>query len=55
VAPAIRKWELQFSVSIVPPGDAEAWLSENGMVIFKFWATGFPSVHCFSGNNPAAR
>jgi hypothetical protein len=55
VAPAIRKWGLQVSVSIVPPGDAEAWLSENGMVIFKFWASGFPSVHCFSGNNPAAR
>jgi len=55
VATAIRKWGLHYSVSVVPPGNAETWLSENGMVIFKFWATGFPSVRRFSGNNPAAR
>jgi uncharacterized membrane protein len=55
VATAIRKLGLHFSVSSVPPGDAEVWLSANGMVVFKFWATDFPSVHRFSGNNPAAR
>jgi len=55
VATAIRTFGLHYSVSVVPPGDAQAWLSENGMVLFKFWATGFPSVHCFSGNNPASR
>src|SRR5882757_1052120 len=55
VATAIGTFGLHYSVSIVPPGDAESWLRENGLVVFKFWATGFPSVHRFSGNNPAAR
>jgi len=55
VVRAVGKFGLRFSVSIVPAGDAEAWLSENGMVVFNFWATGFPTVHRFSGNNPAAR
>jgi len=55
VTNAIQKYGLRFSVSTVPSAEAESWLSEGGYVIFKFWATDFPSVTRFSGNNPAAR
>ncbi len=43
-AVAIRKYGLKFSVRTASPEEAEAWLSENGMVLFKFWATSHPSL-----------
>jgi hypothetical protein len=55
VTEAIQKYGLCFSVSTVSSVEAESWLSQGGNVIFKFWATEFPSVTRFSGNNPASR
>jgi hypothetical protein len=55
VTSAIAKYGLRFSVCTVPSGEAESWLSQGGNVIFKFWATEFPSLTRFSGNNPAVR
>jgi len=46
---------LRVSATVVDAKDAEPWLSENGYVVFKFWATDFPMVNFFSGNNPAIR
>jgi hypothetical protein len=55
VTGAIEQYGLRFSVSAVPPADADPWLSENGTVVFKFWATDFPNIHFFTGNDPAVR
>lgn len=49
---AIRKYHLRYSVSVVDASEAEAWLSECGMVVFKLWANDYPSVRSYSGNNP---
>ena len=55
VALAIQQFDLRFSVTVAEPAEAESWLSENGAVVFKFWATEFPTVKLFSGNNPRVR
>ena len=55
VALAIQKFALRFSVTVADPAEAEPWLSEGGAIVFKFWATDFPSVRSYSGNNPAVR
>ena len=55
VALAIRKFGLRFSVTVADPAEAEPWLRECAPVIFKFWATDFPSVRRYSANNPAVR
>ena len=52
VANAIRRYDLKFSVRIAVATESEPWLSENGMVLFKFWAAEFPTVARFTGNNP---
>ncbi len=52
---AIQKFALRFSVTVADPAEAEPWLSEGGAIVFKFWATDFPSVRSYSGNNPAVR
>jgi hypothetical protein len=55
VTEAIHQYGLRFSVSTVSPVEADSWLSQGGYVIFKFWATEFPSLTRYSGNNPASR
>jgi hypothetical protein len=55
VTRAIEKYRLRFSVSTAPAAETGSWLNQNGNVIFKFWATDFPGVIRFSGNNPAVR
>jgi hypothetical protein len=55
VAAAIRKFGLRFSVAVVDPAQAAPWLSEGGLVVFKFWATDFPTIVLYSGSNPAVR
>jgi len=52
---AVTKFGLRISATVVDARDAEPWLSENGSVVFKFWATDFPTVSFFTGNNPAIR
>lgn len=52
VAKAIKKYNLRYLVAKVPADEAEPWLSEGGLIIFKFWAINHPSVKMFSGNNP---
>ncbi len=52
---AVQKFGLRISATVVDAKDAEPWLSENGCVVLKFWATDFPMVTFFSGNNPAIR
>ena len=52
---AVQKFGLRISVTVGDAKDAEPWLSENGCVMFKFWATEFPVVMSWSGNNPAIR
>jgi hypothetical protein len=52
---AVQKFGLRISATVVDARDAEPWLSENGCVVFKFWATEFPTVSFFTGNNPAIR
>ena len=54
-ASAVHKFGLHYSVRVADPAEAQAWLRDNGAVIFKFWATDFPTVTRFSGNNPAVR
>jgi hypothetical protein len=49
---AIAKYDLSYRVAVVDGSETEAWLSEGGLVVFKFWAEAFPSVKAFSGNNP---
>ena len=48
---ALSTYHLEFSVSVVSENEAESWLSENGNVIFKFWANAIPSLKMYSGNN----
>ena len=55
VALAIQRFALRFSVTVANPAEGEPWLSEGGAVVFKFWATDFPGVKSYSGNNPAVR
>ncbi len=52
VAKAIKKYNLQYLAAKVPACETEPWLSEGGLIIFKFWAKHYPSVKMFSGNNP---
>ena len=52
---AVQKFGLRISATVVDARGAEPWLSENGCVVFKFWATDFPTVTFFSGNSPAIR
>ena len=52
---AVQRFDLRISATVVDARDAEPWLSENGCVVFKFWATDFPTVSFFSGNSPAIR
>jgi hypothetical protein len=52
---AVQRFGLRISVTVVDAREAEPWLSENGYIVFKFWATDFPMVSFFSGNNPAVR
>ena len=52
---AVHRFGLRYSATVVDAKYAEPWLSENGCVVFKFWATDFPMVSFFSGNNPASR
>jgi hypothetical protein len=49
---AILKYNLKFNVAKVDGTEAEPWLSENGMIVFKFWAAGFSNLQIFYGNNP---
>jgi len=51
-ASAVRRYKLHFSAQKVASSEGEAWLSEGGNVIFKFWATSYPRTHIYSGNNP---
>ena len=55
VRAAIEKHALRYLAAKVPAHETEAWLSEGGFVIFKFWAEEFPEVRLFSGNNPDVR
>ena len=55
VAAALRRYRLRYSVTVADVAEGEPWLRENGAVVFKFWATAFPTVKAFSGNNPAVR
>lgn len=49
---AIKKYKLRYFVAKVPSSEAESWLSEDGLVVFKFWPQQYPEVKTFSGNNP---
>ena len=55
VALAIQKFDLRYSVTVANPAEAASWLSEDGAIVFKFWATDFPIIGCYSGNNPSVR
>ena len=48
---SLRRHKIEFFASRAEPNDAEAWLSDGGMVIFKFWADGQPDLYACSGNN----
>jgi hypothetical protein len=50
---AIHRYKLHYCVRIVEMAEAGSWLNDSGLVIFKFWATDFPTVRAYSGNNPA--
>lgn len=52
LAAIMRKYRLRFSVCVAEPPLAEAWLGDDGMVVFKFWADDYPELKRFSGNNP---
>jgi hypothetical protein len=54
-AAAIQKLGLRFSVTVSDSEGADSWLRQNEAVVFKFWATDFPEVSFYSGNNPAIR
>lgn len=47
---AVRRYKLRFSVRKADVSEAEAWLSEGGSIILKFWATAYPTVTACSGN-----
>jgi hypothetical protein len=53
VSAAVRRYKLHFTVRKAESSEAEAWLSEYGHIVFKFWATSYPTVRAYSGNNPA--
>tara|TARA_B100000446_G_C10528788_1_gene332958 strand:+ start:677 stop:1006 length:330 start_codon:yes stop_codon:yes gene_type:complete len=53
VVSAIRKYNLQYCVSKIPSSEAEPWLSEGNLVVFKFWAKHHPKVCLYTGNNPS--
>lgn len=55
VVSAVRKYKLNYSVRVAAPNESEPWLSENGAILFKFWATDFEELTCFTGNNPRVR
>ena len=55
IAKIIKNDNLHFLVSKVRNEETESWLSEGGLVIFKFWARDYPSVKKFTGNNPHDR
>ena len=48
----IIKYNLKFKVAKVDTSETDAWLSENGSIVFKFWVVEFPNLKIFSGNNP---
>ena len=49
---AIMKYKLKFKVCRVHESEADHWLSEGGNIVFKFWATNYPSLKAYTGNNP---
>lgn len=55
VVSAVRKYKLNYSVRVAAPNESEPWLSADGAVLFKFWATDFEELTCFTGNNPRVR
>lgn len=55
VAMAVHRFDLRYAVTVVPSAEDEPWLSDDGLVVFKFWAIDFPTVRRYSGNNPASR
>ncbi len=50
---AILKYNLKFKVAKVSSNETESWLSENGDIIFKFWAENYPNIKKYTGNNPS--
>jgi hypothetical protein len=53
ITDAIRRYRLSYSVSVVPASAGPRWLTgRTGSVLFKFWATEYPSIQEFSANNP---
>jgi hypothetical protein len=48
---AVLRYDLEFCAAKVPEEEALGWLSEGGMVIFKFWAKEFPEVNVLSANS----
>ncbi|WP_426339203.1 hypothetical protein ACN9MZ_23100 [Pseudoduganella sp. S-14] len=48
----IQRYELRYSVYVAAASEGPMWLTEGGLLLFKFWASEFPTVHDFSGNNP---
>lgn len=53
VVEAIKKYKLHYMAAKVNASEAEPWLSNGGLVIFKIWSRDYPSVAIFTGNNPA--
>ena len=53
VAMAIQRYDLRYCVAVVDPTETEPWVGAGGAVVFKFWATDFPTVKRYSGNHPA--
>lgn len=49
---AVRRYGLHFSLQKIESSEDETWLSEDGFVVFEFWATAYPSFRVRSGNNP---
>jgi hypothetical protein len=52
LAGAICARHLRFEIAKVAPEETEPWLSEGGLIVFRFRAREFPSVALYSGNNP---
>jgi hypothetical protein len=48
---AILEYDLRYNFGVIKPLDCDAWFSEGGLVVFKFWARDFPGVSAFSGND----
>lgn len=49
---AIIRYNLKYRVAKVDGSETDAWLSEDGSIVFKFWVVEFPNLNIFSGNNP---